>query len=116
MTRHISDFRIAGLTAVAAIGVLVAIALQALVATLGSVEPVGGHAGDIALDEAREFLYVANFGLARIDLVSLANQSVGTGEQLSSRLHDFIPMAGDSCLLKDSDPDVQRPVAASSLA
>jgi len=116
MTRHISDFRIAGLTAVAAIGVLVAIALQALVATLGSVEPVGGHAADIALDEAREFIYVANFGLARIDLVALANQSVGPESNSPVGCMISFPWRDHSCLLKDSNPDVQRPVAASSLA
>jgi uncharacterized protein (TIGR03437 family) len=36
------------------------------------VVPVGGHAADLALDEARGVLYVANLGGSRIDVVSLA--------------------------------------------
>jgi uncharacterized protein (TIGR03437 family) len=46
-------------------------------ATFGSVVPLGGQAADIALDEARGVLYVANFGAARIDVVSLAKQTAG---------------------------------------
>jgi uncharacterized protein (TIGR03437 family) len=45
-------------------------------ATFGTVVPIGGHAADIALDEARGVLYAANFGAARIDVVSLAKRSV----------------------------------------
>jgi uncharacterized protein (TIGR03437 family) len=76
MTRHILDFRIVGVTT--AIAVLVAIAPQTQAATFGSVVPVGGHAADIVLDEARGVLYVANFGAARIDVVSLAKQAVAS--------------------------------------
>ena len=72
MTRHIVDFRIVGLAA--ALSVVLATAPQAHAATFGSVVPIGGHAADIALDEARGVLYVANFGAARIDVVSLAKR------------------------------------------
>ena len=78
MTRHILDFRSVRLTAVAAIAVIGAIAPQARAATFGSVVPIGGHAADIALDEARGVLYVANFGAARIDVVSLAKPAVAS--------------------------------------
>ena len=71
MTRHIVDFRIAGLVAVA---VMLAAAPSEQAATFGSVVPIGGHAADIALDEARGVLYVANFGASRIDVVSLAKR------------------------------------------
>jgi uncharacterized protein (TIGR03437 family) len=66
------------MAAVAVIAVLGAIAPQAQAATFGSVVPIGGHAADIALDEARGVLYVANFGAARIDVVSLAKPSVAS--------------------------------------
>jgi uncharacterized protein (TIGR03437 family) len=72
MTRHIVDFRIVGLTA--AVALTLATAPHAQAATFGSVVPIGGHAADIALDEARGVLYVANFGAARIDVVSLAKR------------------------------------------
>ncbi len=39
--------------------------------TLGRVVPIGGHASDLALDEARGVVYVANFTANRIDVISL---------------------------------------------
>lgn len=56
----------------AAAGVLVA----AHAATLGKVIPIGGEAADIALDEARGVLYIANFTASRIDVLSLTDQAV----------------------------------------
>jgi hypothetical protein len=46
-------------------------------ASFGTVVPVGGHASDIALDEPRGVVYVANFAADRIDVVSLANHKTG---------------------------------------
>ena len=45
-------------------------------ATFGKVIPIGGEAADIALDEARGFLYIANFTASRIDVLSLSDQTV----------------------------------------
>lgn len=78
MTTHSSDFRIARLAAMAVTAALVTMAPGAHAATFGSVVPIGGHAADIALDEARGVLYVANFGAARIDVVSLAKRAAAT--------------------------------------
>ncbi|MBZ5596071.1 MAG: hypothetical protein LAP39_27830 [Acidobacteriia bacterium] len=78
MTTHSSDFRIAGLAAIAVTAALVTMAPRAHAATFGSVVPIGGHAADIALDEARGALYVANFGAARIDVVSLAKRAAAS--------------------------------------
>lgn len=47
-------------------------------ATFGKVVPIGGHASDIALDEARGVLYIANFSANRIDVMSLADYSIRT--------------------------------------
>jgi uncharacterized protein (TIGR03437 family) len=47
-------------------------------ATFGAVVRLGGTAADIALDEARGVLYVANFGASRVDVVSLATRQAGT--------------------------------------
>lgn len=44
-------------------------------ATFGTVIPIGGHAADIALDEARGRLYVANFTANRIEVISTADNS-----------------------------------------
>jgi uncharacterized protein (TIGR03437 family) len=47
-------------------------------ATFGTVVPIAGQASDIAIDEVRGVLYVANFTAARIDVVSLADKTVQT--------------------------------------
>ena len=46
--------------------------------TFGKVVPIGGHAADLALDEARGVLYVANFTANRVEVVSLADGSIKT--------------------------------------
>lgn len=47
-------------------------------ATFGRVVAIGGQAADLAIDEARGVLYVANFTANRVDVVSLASKSVQT--------------------------------------
>src|SRR6187431_588607 len=42
-------------------------------ATVGKVVAIGGHASDIALDESRQVLYIANFTANRIEVMSLAD-------------------------------------------
>src|SRR5579885_2366696 len=56
----------------------VAAAAAALGATFGTVVPIGGQATDIALDEARGVLYIANFTANRIDVMQLANHTIQT--------------------------------------
>ena len=45
-------------------------------ATFGRVVPVGGPASDIALDEGRGFLYIANYISACIDVMSLSDNAI----------------------------------------
>ena len=67
-------------------GCLISIALAALLssatpspaATFGTVVPIGGHASDIALDESRGLLYIANFTANRIEVMSTADYSIHT--------------------------------------
>ena len=47
-------------------------------ATFGTVAPIGGHASDIALDESRGVLYIANFTANRIEVMSTADYSIRT--------------------------------------
>src|SRR5580658_4669094 len=42
----------------------------------GSVVPIGGSASDIALDESRGLLYIANFGAHSIDVMSTATNTI----------------------------------------
>src|SRR4051794_11889128 len=75
-------------------GVLISISLAAALtsvvtplhaATFGSVVPIGGHASDIALDESRGLLYIANFTANRIEVMSLADRSIRTSMNVASQ-------------------------------
>jgi uncharacterized protein (TIGR03437 family) len=46
-------------------------------ATFGRVVQLGGQASDLALDEGRNVLYIANYTSSRIDVLSLADNTVG---------------------------------------
>jgi len=46
--------------------------------TFGTVVPIGGTPSDIALDEPRGVLYIADFGCACIDVLSLADNTIHT--------------------------------------
>jgi len=48
----------------------------ACAATFGTVVPIGGHAADIALDEGRGVLYIADYTSGRIDVMSTASRSI----------------------------------------
>ena len=45
-------------------------------ATFGTAVPIGGHASDIALDEGRGVLYIANFTANRIEVMSTADFTI----------------------------------------
>jgi DNA-binding beta-propeller fold protein YncE len=53
--------------------------------TFGKVVPIGGAAADIALDEPRGYLYIANFTANRIEQMSLANHTIQTSINVSSQ-------------------------------
>ena len=52
------------------------LAASAWAAPFGKVVAIGGHASDLALDEGRGVLYIANFTANRIDVMSLADNTV----------------------------------------
>jgi hypothetical protein len=73
MNRNISFYaRRAGPMAAILLASLLAGASPAQAATFGKVTSIGGQPSDIALDEARGVLYVANFSANRIEVQSLA--------------------------------------------
>src|ERR1051325_6931422 len=57
---------------------VVFLAGSALAGTFGKVVTIGGEAADVALDEARGVLYIANFTANRIEVMSLATNTVQT--------------------------------------
>ena len=46
---------------------------------------IGGHASDLALDEARGVLYIANFTANRIEVMSLANNTIQTSINVAAQ-------------------------------
>jgi len=55
---------------------LLAGAAAAWAGTFGTVVPIGGQSADLALDEARGLLYVANFTANRVEVMNLADRSI----------------------------------------
>lgn len=64
--------------------------------TFGKVVTVGGHASDIALDEGRGLLYIANFTANRIEVMSTADLSIARSINVS-------PLPGSLALSPDGD-------------
>jgi uncharacterized protein (TIGR03437 family) len=54
-------------------------------ASFGTVVPIGGHASDIALDESRGLLYIANFTANRIEVMSTADYSIHTSMNVADQ-------------------------------
>jgi DNA-binding beta-propeller fold protein YncE len=71
-------FRMGFWLAAVALGLLLIPGLVAPVCagTFGRVVPIVGEASDIALDEPRGVLYIANFTANRIDVMSLKDYSI----------------------------------------
>jgi uncharacterized protein (TIGR03437 family) len=61
-----------------AMALLTAGAGRSVAATFGTVVPIGGTPSDIALDEPRGVLYIADFGCGCIDVMSLSDNSIHT--------------------------------------
>ncbi len=53
--------------------------------TFGTVVSIGGEASDLALDETRGVLYIANFTANRIDVMSLATNKVQTSINVAAQ-------------------------------
>ncbi len=53
--------------------------------TFGRVAPIGGQASDLAIDEARGVLYVANFTANRVEVMSLQDGSIQTSINVASQ-------------------------------
>jgi len=66
-----------------AIGLLMASAAWG--GTFGKVVAIGGAASDLALDEGRGLLYIANFTANRIDVMTLADNSIQTSINVAAQ-------------------------------
>ena len=61
------------------------LAASAWAGTFGKVVAIGGHASDLALDEGRGVLYIANFTANRIDVMSLSDNTVQRSINVASQ-------------------------------
>src|SRR5258706_13985562 len=66
------------------VGAFLAVGM-ALAGTFGKVVTIGGQANDVALDEARGVLYVANFTANRIEVMSLATNTIQTSINVAAQ-------------------------------
>ena len=57
----------------------------ALAGTFGQVVPIGGAAADVALDESRGRLYIANFTARRVEVMSLATKTITTSISVAAQ-------------------------------
>ena len=60
------------------IAIAALMASSVLAGTFGTIVPIGGEAADLALDETRQVLYIANFTANAIDVMSLATHQIKT--------------------------------------
>src|ERR1700677_992812 len=67
------------------IALTVMMAGAAFAGTSGTVVPIGGEAADLALDESRGVLYIANFTANRIDVMTLSNNQIQTSINVASQ-------------------------------
>ena len=58
---------------------------SALAGTFGKVVSIGGEAGDLALDEARGVLYIANFTANRVEVMSLATNTIQNSIKIAAQ-------------------------------
>ncbi len=67
------------------IALAASLATAAWSATFGTVVSIGGHASDLALDEARGVLYIANFTANRVEVMSLAGNTIQTSINVAAQ-------------------------------
>lgn len=70
--------------------------------TFGTVVSIGGESSDLALDEARGVLYIANFTANRIDVMSLATNTIQTSINVGAQ-PSSIAMSPDGHYLVATD-------------
>jgi uncharacterized protein (TIGR03437 family) len=77
-----------GMLAAASLRICAALCLASMPVcggTFGQAVAIGGHAADLALDEARGYVYVANYTANRIELVSIQDGTVQTSINVPSQ-------------------------------
>lgn len=82
--------------------------------TLGQVVSIGGQASDIALDEPRGLLYIANFTANQVDVMSLANNTIQTSINVPSQPSALALSPNDQYLVVASYGNATPPASSSN--
>ncbi len=83
--------------------------------TFGTVVSIGGEASDLALDEPRGVLYVADFTASRIDVITLSNNSLKTSINVPNQPSSISVSADDHWLIIAHYGNNAAPAAQSNL-
>ncbi|MBV9771652.1 MAG: hypothetical protein JOZ32_18925 [Bryobacterales bacterium] len=82
--------------------------------TFGTVVSIGGEASDLALDETRGVLYIANFTANRIDVMSLASNTVQTSINIGAQPSSIALSPDARYLVATNFGNVARPDSSSN--
>jgi uncharacterized protein (TIGR03437 family) len=82
--------------------------------TFGTVVPIGGEASDLALDEARGVLYIANFTANRIDVMSLATKTIQTSINMGAQPSSIALSPDDHYLVATNFGNAAAPASPSN--
>ncbi|HEY3841418.1 MAG TPA: hypothetical protein VGL72_32830 [Bryobacteraceae bacterium] len=83
-------------------------------ATVGQVVPIGGQSADLALDEPRGVLYIANFTANRIDVMSLSDMTVHTSINVAAQPSSLALSADDRFLVITHFSNFAAPATANN--
>lgn len=82
--------------------------------TFGQVVSIGGQASDLALDEPRGLLYIANFTANRVDVMSLANNTIQTSMNVAAQPSALALSPNDQYLVVASYGNATPPASSSN--
>ena len=99
-----------GVAVAASLFLLLTCSLSLVGGTTGKVVAIGGQSADLALDEARGVVYVANFTANRIDVVSASNGSVQSSMNVSAQPVS-VALSPDGRYLTTNSTTRSRPAA-----
>ena len=104
----IGKTRILGLTMVLTAGL-------GMAGTFGTVISIGGEAADLALDEARGVLYVADFTGSRIDVISLSSYALKTSINVPNQPSSISVSPDDHWLIMTNYGNNATPAAQTNM-
>jgi len=94
---------------------MVLTAALGMAGTFGTVVSIGGEAADLALDEPRGVLYVADFTGSRIDVISLSNYALKTSINVPNQPSSISVSPDDHWLIMTNYGNNAQPAAQTNM-